>query len=145
MVTIHIDHSRASPGKAIIHEWMQKSVDTLAAYDADGHLALISKDVIVHGVPELNTINYRDWEAQVRHEFADKLIRSVSFQGDHIRAETPDTIMFSTLEVLTASDGAIVRNGLEVVLQKEADGVWRVIQERILNQDEMQHYGLLEK
>ncbi len=144
MATIHIDHSQASPGKAIINEWMQKSMQTLAAHDAEGHLALISKEVVVHGVPELETINYNDWAAQVRHEFANKLVKSVVFHGDRIRVENPEDIMFNTLEVITASDGSVLRNGLEVVLKKESDGVWRVIQERILNKDEMQHYGLSE-
>jgi len=144
MVTIHVDHSKPSPARAIIRDWMEKSAASLAAYDADAHLELISKQVKVHGVPELEIIDYKDWESQVRHEFANKLIKSVSFHGDHIRAENPKNIMFNTLEVLTASDGAVVRNGLEVVLRKETDGVWRVIQERILDEGEMKHFGLTE-
>lgn len=145
MVTIHVDHSKPSPAKAIIRDWMKKSAATLAAYDADAHLELISKQVKVHGVPKLEVIDYKDWESQVRHEFADKLIKSVSFHGDRIRAENSQEIMFNTLEVLTASDGAVVRNGLEVLLKKETDGVWRVIQERILDEAETKHFGLVEK
>lgn len=142
MTTIHINHTEPSPARAIIREWMDRTVRTLADYDIQGHLGLISKEVKVHGVPEFGIIDYKDWAAQVEHEFKNKLIKSVEFRGDRIRAESPQDIMFLTLEVVTASDGQVIENALEVLLKKEDDGVWRVIQERILDEGESRHFGL---
>ena len=143
MTTMNINHAEPLPAKLIIHEWMQKTAETLSNHDVQGHLALISKEVKVHGVPDLEIIDYNDWAAQVEHEFTNKLVKSVKFLGDRVRVENPDDIMFVTLEVITASDGQVINNGLEVVLKKENDGIWRVIQERILDKGESQHFGLI--
>ncbi len=156
MVEIKINHARPSavqseaqssskrlPAQKIIADWMAKSSETLARHDVSAHMALISKDVKVHGVPELNVIGYQDWFASVSHEFSNKLVKSVEFKGDQIRAQSDTDIMLITLEVLTAVDGHVVENGLEVLLRLEEDGQWRVFQERILKEDEKQHYGLV--
>ncbi len=124
----------------IIQQWMDDSRETLKNYDVEGHLNLISKDVIVHGVPELNTIDYKDWSAQVHHEFAERMIKSVDFDGMRIRAKNDSEIMFTTLETITATDGKELQNRLEVVLLKEEDGQWRVVQERLLDAAEFAHY-----
>ena len=89
---------------------MRESALTLAAHDPDAQLKLVSKHVKAHGVPELETIDYNDWAAQGRHEFANKLVKSVAFHCDHIRVENPGDIIFNTLEVITASDGTVVRH-----------------------------------
>lgn len=143
MVTIHINHAESSPAKKIIHEWMQACSQTLAEHDIPGHLALISKQVKVHGVPDLEIIDYKDWAAQVEYEFSQKLIKSVEYRGDTIRAENQSEIMFLTMEVITAADGQVINNALEVLLNLEDDGKWRVVQERILGEEEARHFGLV--
>ena len=142
MITIHVDHGKSSDSKAIIRQWMDDSSQTLANYDIAGHLALISKQVRINGVPKLGSIDYKGWAAQVEHEFTNKVIKSVAFHGDHIRAENSGEIMFVTREVITATDGKVINNNLEVMLKKEEDGVWRVIQERFMEKSEAQHFGL---
>ena len=60
MTTINISHAEPSPAKLIIHEWMQNTSETLSNHDVRGHLALISKEFKVHGVPDLEIIDYKD-------------------------------------------------------------------------------------
>ncbi len=143
MITIHVDHAKPSAAKEIIREWMDQSVQTLADYDIAGHMALISKEVRINAVPKLGSIDYKGWAAQVEHEFTNKVIKSVAFHGDFIRAENAGEIMFVTREVITATDGKVINNNLEVVLRKEEDGVWRVIQERFMDESEARHFGLI--
>ncbi len=143
MTTIHVDHVEPSAAQDIIHEWMNNIAGSLINYDVDEHMALISKDVKVLGVPKLGTIDYKDWAAQVAHEFKQKLVQTIEYRGDHVRAENPINIMFVTREILTAADGAVVDNNLEVVLRKEDDGVWRVVQERFLDESEARHFDLI--
>jgi ketosteroid isomerase-like protein len=142
VTTIHVNHAEPSAAQDIIHDWMNSIAGTLINYDVTGHMALISKDVRVLGVPDLGTIDYKDWAAQVAHEFDQKLIQTIEYRGDHLRAESPINIMFVTRETLTASDGTVVNNNLEVVLRKEDDGAWRVVQERFLDDGEARHFGL---
>lgn len=126
--------------ESIIQQWMDDCRDTLANYDVAGHLELISKSVKVHGVPDLDIIDYNDWAAQVRHEFAEKTVKSVGYNGLQIRSENETQVMFTTVETVIAADDAEIVNRLEVVLSKEEDGQWRVVQERLLDAAEFAHY-----
>lgn len=67
----------------------------------------------------------------------------MAFHGDHARVEHPGDIMFVTRGVITAADGAVINNNLEVVLKKEKDGAWRVIEGRTLDDGEAAHFGLI--
>ena len=42
-----------------------------------------------------------------------------------------------------ANDGTVNAQGIEVLLEKESDGKWRLIQERILSVAESRHDGIL--
>jgi ketosteroid isomerase-like protein len=51
--------------------------------------------------------------------------------------------MFKTFETVEATDGTINAQGIEILLEKEDDGQWRLVQERILPADEAKHDGLV--
>ncbi|MDH5612290.1 MAG: hypothetical protein OEY66_07535 [Gammaproteobacteria bacterium] len=103
------------------------------------HMKLISKDVSVFGVPGFEVIGYQDWFNQCQYEFENKLLKKVSYQGLNVLAETPDRIMFKSIETVEGSDGATNNNGIEFIIEKEDDGQWRVSQERILPEDELEN------
>ena len=105
----------------------------------DEHMNLISKDVAVFGVPGFEVIGYQDWFNQCQHEFENKLLKQVSYQGLNVLAETPDRIMFKSIETVEGSDGEKNSSGIEFIIQKEEDGQWRVTQERILPDDELEN------
>jgi hypothetical protein len=52
--------------------------------------------------------------------------------------------MLQTVERVEANDGTVIRRALEVVLDREPDGKWRVLQQRIMPEHEAMHYGLLD-
>jgi ketosteroid isomerase-like protein len=56
----------------------------------------------------------------------------------HLVTKTDGNVLFKTIETVEAKDGTINRQGVEILIRKEADGKWRVFQERILAEDEMQ-------
>jgi len=103
------------------------------------HMNLISKDVSVYGVPGFEVIGYQDWFNQCQHEFENKLLKKVSYKGLSMVTETPDRIMFKSIETVESSDGEIHSNGIEFIIQKEEDSQWRVSQERILPEDELEN------
>jgi hypothetical protein len=87
-------------------------------------------------VPGFEVIDYGGWSAQCAHEFAQGLLKSVSFRGMKVLAMTPGRVMFKTEETVEGSDGTVNRQGVEIVLEREDDQKWRVVQERVLSPEE---------
>ncbi|HUW75391.1 MAG TPA: hypothetical protein VMV70_01815 [Gallionella sp.] len=105
------------------------------------HMDLISKDVNVYGVPGFDLIVYDDWARQCKYEFEEGLLKQVSYEGLRVVTMTPVNILFRTTETVEGTDGTINRHGLEILIRKEADGKWRVYQELLLTDDEMNSDG----
>jgi hypothetical protein len=119
-------------------EFLDQMAATANAFNLELHMNLISKQVSVFGVPGFEVIGYQDWYNQCEHEFKNKLLKKVSYRGLNILAETPDRIMFKSVETVEGSDGSINSNGIEFIITKEKDDNWRVSQERILPEDELE-------
>jgi hypothetical protein len=52
--------------------------------------------------------------------------------------------MFSVFEAVVGSDGALNEQIVEMTLEKEDDGVWRLVQERVLiENDAMRDHEVL--
>ncbi|GMR16403.1 MAG: hypothetical protein BMS9Abin31_0737 [Gammaproteobacteria bacterium] len=118
-------------------EFLAVMAETANKLDFDAHMNLISKGVSVYGVPGFEVITYDDWSNQCKHEFENKLLKKVSYEGLNVLAQTSERIMFKSLETIEGSDGSINTSGIEFIIQKEDDGQWRVAQERILPEDEL--------
>jgi len=102
------------------------------------HMDLISKQVNVYGVPGFEVIGYDDWARQCEYEFDEGLLKRVSYEGLRVVKATADNILFKTTETVEGTDGTINRQGVEILISREADGKWRVVQERILDEKEME-------
>lgn len=126
----------------IAQEWLDASAQTASDKLFDEHFKLISKKVRVTGVPGYESISYDDWARQSKQEFEDNIIQKVSYEGLKMTAFNEAQIMFKTVESVIANDGSGHSHGVEIVLEKEDDGVWRVIQERVMTEDETRHVGL---
>ena len=119
-------------------EFLAVMAETANKLDFDAHMNLISKEVSVYGVPGFEVITYDDWYKQCKHEFDNKLLKKISYEGLNILAETPERVMFKSLETVEGSDRSVNTSGIQFILQKEKDGQWRVGQERILPDDELE-------
>lgn len=120
-------------------QFLDQMAETANTLDLAAHMNLISKDVSVFGVPGFDVIGYDDWFNQCKHEFENKLLKQVSYKGLNVLAETPEKIMFKSLETVEGKDGTVNTSGIEFIIQKEEDGVWRVSQERVLPDDELEN------
>ena len=120
--------------RKVAEEWLERSAPTATAKDFEAHMNLISRRVQVHGVPGFDVIGYDDRAKQCRHEFAAGMLKRVSYDG--CKGMTPGRVMFKTLETVEANDGTMNLNPLEVLIEKEPDGPWRVVQERIISREE---------
>ena len=120
----------------IAEQWLLDAVRTANAKDHDAHMDLISKRISLQGVPGFESIGYDDWSRQTQHEFENNLLKSVRYDGFKLVAATTTRIMFKTFENVQATDGTVNAQGVEMLLEKEEDGKWRLVQERILPPDE---------
>lgn len=128
--------------ETIAQQWLQNATDTAADKNHTAHMNLISKKVSLQGIPGYENIGYADWAAQTKHEFENNILKSVSYAGLKLLKATNTHIMFKTFETVQANDGTSNAQGIEILLEKEDDGQWRLVQERILPTDESMHDGL---
>lgn len=126
----------------IAQTWLDECCYTIQSYNHTAHMNLISKDVLVYGVPGFDVIGYDDWFSQCEHEFSEKLIAQASYEGLKIRQSNDKQIMFLTQETVRATDGAVDTHPIEIVLSQETDDKWRVTQERLLSTEEARHLGI---
>ena len=129
--------------KKIAQLWLEESTRSANALDLKAHMNLISKRVALTGVPGFDNIAYAGWHAQCEHEFSTKQLKCVTYQGFKLMVETESRVMFKTHETVEGVDGKINAQGVEMLLEKEADGVWRLIQERVLPAEETAHDKLI--
>jgi ketosteroid isomerase-like protein len=128
------EHAQEMPAK----DMLEALAITANAGAYTSHMDLISKEVSVYGVPGFDVIGYDDWARQCQYEFDEGLLQRVSYEGLHLVTVTSGNVLFKTAETVEGTDGTVNRQGLEILIRKEADGKWRVLQERILADDEMQ-------
>lgn len=127
----------------IARKWLQDAATTAINKDHAAHMALISRKVSLQGVPGYDNIGFDEWAAQTRHEFENNILKDVRYDGFKLVTSTLTHIMFKTFETVEANDGTINAQGVEMLLAKEGDGQWRLVQERILPPDETAHDELL--
>lgn len=94
-------------------------------------MALISKQVQVFGFPGIEVIQYDDWAAQCKQEFEHGMLKSYRYDGINVLMMMPGKVAFETRETIEATDGTVNVMDVEIVLQREDDGKWRVTQERV--------------
>lgn len=127
----------------IAEAWALACCETLERHDLDGHMNLISRQVQVFGLADLDVVDYNFWLKQMQEQFAGGVVTSLSYYLNSVKAESDSLIKFTAMEYLTDNAGEKHENPLLVVLAKEEDGVWRAIEEKILDKEEAQAAGLI--
>ncbi len=127
----------------IAEAWALACCETLERHDLDGHMNLISRQVQVFGLADLDVVDYNFWLKQMQEQFAGGVVTSLSYYLNSVKAESDSLIKFTAMEYLTDNAGEKHENPLLVVLAKEEDGFWRAIEEKILDKEEAQAAGLI--
>jgi hypothetical protein len=126
----------------IVENWLTQFVNTALEGDLARHMAMISRDVRVFGVPGFDVLEFDDWYRQCEHEFPQRLLADITYSTPHIRTADQERIMFKSLETSRSKDGNINRQAVEMLLQRD-EGNWKLQQMRLLPDDEARHDGLL--
>ena len=128
--------------RTIVDGWLRDFVATALAGDLDGHMGMISREVMVFGVPGFDTLGFDDWYRQCEHEFPQRLIRGLEYRNTTLRTADDARILFKALEATQTADGGETLQGVEMLLQRDGED-WRLKQLRLLPEDEARHDGLI--
>jgi len=130
--------------EVIAQQWLEQSTTTANNKQFDAHMDLISKKVSLTGLEGFENIDYDAWARVCEKEFATGVLQSVRYNGLKMLSSSETQVRFKTYEVVEATDATINANGIEVLLELEADGKWRLLQERIMSSDEAREDGLVQ-
>ena len=115
----------------IAREWLKSMSKTVIDHDLDAHMALISKKVRVYGIPGRTIIYFRDWRVRRRNEFEKGLLTQLVYTGLKMKTSTALRVIFEIEENMHAKNCDVFYIDKDIILEKEEDGRWRVVEETI--------------
>jgi len=129
--------------QSIAEQWLTTAAESAGQKDLNTHMGMISKRISVQGVPGFDIIDYDTWHKQCKHQFEMAMIKSIAYKGFNLINATESQITFTVYETVVGSDGTLNEQIVEMSLEKEADDVWRLMQERVLiENDAMRNHEL---
>lgn len=118
-------------GISIVQQWLDQLSFSAATWNLDEHMALISREVQVVGLPSAGVIDYSGFKRRRHNEFSQKLLLSLTYKGLTLLDSHSDQIAFAVKETVKSTRGESFVLDKEVRLRKEGDGKWRAVQEEI--------------
>jgi hypothetical protein len=115
----------------IVQSWFLALARTVQEKDLDSHMSLVSQRIKVYGMPSKGVIDYKEWKKRRRYEFENNELLSISHNGLRIISTTPRRINFNTTQVMLGKDGKMVELDKNIILEKEQDDNWRVVEENV--------------
>lgn len=116
--------------KLLVQNWLDKLAQTASHGNVDAHLELISQNINVVDNYGKETLEYEDWAEKCRQRFQTGHPVRVSYRDMRIKTMTPARVKFVATETVERSD-SVNKRGMEFIIQREDDGRWRAVQERI--------------
>ena len=127
----------------IAEQWLTDAAESAGQKDLKGHMGMISKRVSVQGVPGFDNIDYDTWYTQCRHQFENSMIKSIAYKGFNLISAAETQIVFTVFETVVGADDTLNEQIVEKSLEKEDDDQWRLVQERVLiENDAMRNHEL---
>ena len=117
--------------RAIAQQWLDDLAFSAATWNLDAHMALVSKQVEVLGIPGIPRIDYQGWKQRRANEFSKKLLHSLTYRLHKVLDRGENSMLFTVVETMKSSQGQVITVDKAVSIRREQDGQWRVIRERI--------------
>ncbi len=117
----------------IVETWTHQIAETIKRRDIDAHMQLVSSEVQVFGMPSKAVIYYDEWRERRKLELKTGELLSINYTIQKIITSMPRRITFSARENLLNNKRKVIILDKMIVLEKEQDDVWRVVEETIKN------------
>jgi len=114
-----------------VQDWLEKLADTASKGNVDAHMELISENINVLDEPGKRNLDYHGLAEYCRNRFQANAPIRVSYRDMRIKTMTPARVKFIATETVEQPD-CVDQRGLEFIIQREDDGRWRAVQERLL-------------
>ncbi len=135
---------KAERAQQIAEQWLTDAAESAAQKDLESHMGMISKRVSLQGVPGFDNIDYDTWYKQCRHQFENTMLKSIAYKGFNLISAMETQILFTVYETVVGTDGTLNEQIVEMSLEQEQGDVWRLVQERVLiENDAMRNHELL--
>ncbi len=115
----------------IIEDWLQALRTSVEQHDLTAHMALVSKNARIYGLPNHKEIDYAAWKQRRKNEFDQDRLHGLVHKIIRIRLSLQRRIGFELEEHMLASDGKVFVILKDVLLEREEDDNWRVVEETI--------------
>ena len=116
-----------------IKKWLSNITETVKSKDLDKHMALISENIMVYGMPSGKTLNYADWYKRRESEFKRNLIKNLTYDDLQIKNFGLRRLIFTVQEIMDGTNGDMAIINKQIVLEQEQDEQWRAVEETIKN------------
>ena len=117
--------------KHIIEDWLDAMRQSVENQDLTAHMALVSKNVRVYGLPNYKEVDYDAWQQRRKNEFENNRLQGLVYKLIRIRMSLQRRIGFELEEHMLSSDGKVIVILKDVMLEREQDENWRVVEENI--------------
>jgi len=117
--------------QTIIATWIAGITTSVKNRNLEAHMQLVSPTVQVYGMPSKAVIDFKEWRTRRKVEFKSGELLSINYEIQRIITTMPRRITFTAVENLLNNTGKLIRLDKTIILEKEADGVWRVVEESI--------------
>jgi len=122
-----------STEQSTAEDWLSAITKTVQLRNIHAHMRLVSKSVRVYGVPGNETITYIDWRKRRQTEFEKNLLKELSYDFIRMKSITPKRLHFIAIETMSGMSGNSFKINKDIIIEKEYDGVWRVVEEKIVS------------
>ena len=122
----------------IAEDWLNALSDSVKNKDINAHMRLVSKNVHVYGIPNIDTLNYQQWLYRRHNEFLNNKLLSLKYKIIRIKSDQLRRLGFEVEEQMTATDGNAVIISKDILLEREEDESWRVVEEKIHSWQKME-------
>jgi len=115
----------------IAEDWLNALSESVLNKDINAHMRLVSKNVQVYGIPNMDTLNYQQWLYRRDNEFLNNKLLSLKYKIIRIKNDQLRRLGFEVEEQMIAADGSAVIISKDILLEREEDENWRVVEEKI--------------
>lgn len=120
-----------SMAQHIADDWLNAISDSVKEKDINAHMKLVSKDVHVYGIPGTEVLNYQNWLYRRHNEFLNDKLHSLQYKLIRIKNDQQRRLGFEVEEQMVATDGRAYIISKDILLEREQDDNWRVVEEKI--------------
>ena len=127
-----------SMAKHIAEDWLAALSESVKEKDINAHMRLVSKNVHVYGIPGTDDLNYQNWLYRRHNEFLNNKLHSLEYKLIRIKNDQQRRLGFEVEEQMISTDSRAFIINKDILLEREEDENWRVVEEKIHSWQKME-------